>query len=199
MKPKIIPTLCLGISVFGSTAGYAVTVHTWKDAQGVTHFSDEPGPVGTPSNEIVLDKIAGQSVQADDYYSIANQWQRLKSEKDLAAKNRLEKQQLAAAERARKAEFERQSAAQQLDYAPTYPVFGRGLVYHGGGYHRGYGLPSFGLHGADRHHRVQRHPNYHSPFHDRVQPQSIRPKSTSRNQNSYRGRGASRGGFFVQF
>ena len=188
----------------------AITVHTWKDEHGVTHFSDSPSPAGVDSESINFDQLEKKTTEhGDDYYSISNQWQRLKAERDATNARRDAKAQLRAAEAERQAALELQHAAN----APqnSYPVFG---PINGGGYwggpgiwnrnpnarygrdhhqHRPYNAKAYNARG--RHARV--HPNYYSPFHDRVQPRSIRPKPLTNRAGGYRGRPSS--GFSVKF
>ena len=59
-------------------------IHKWVDAKGVTHYSDSP-PEEPQSIVTTLELETGGSRDAspkpaDDYYSIANQWQRMHRE-----------------------------------------------------------------------------------------------------------------------
>ena len=64
-------------------ASTAVTVHTWVDADGVRHFADAPpAAAGTSSSEITIDGGATPLADDVDYYSISNQWQRLRAERE---------------------------------------------------------------------------------------------------------------------
>ena len=216
MATRFLNILSISALLVVSAQAHAVTVHTWKDKAGVTHFSDEPGPQGTTSHQLELGEVNEPAVNAgEDFYSIANQWKRLKAERDIAKTQRLEKQKLKLQERNHLAALERQ--AEDTNLPPqTYPIYGPGFrTGFGNGFRRpGYGLPSHGT-GApgyngrtrDRH-RQARHPNYHSPFHDRAQPQSIRSKPLRRNSSSNarhsggygpRGRYQSGGSLFVRF
>lgn len=68
----------------------AGTVHKWVDAKGITHYSDAP-PEITPAQltQIEVPDVVGTTDKTtSDYYSIANQWQRLHRE-------RLERERLA--------------------------------------------------------------------------------------------------------
>ena len=192
----------------------AVTVHTWRDSSGVTHFSDEPSPQGQASSTLEFEGLnKAITAEEDDFYSIANQWKRMKAERDAASSRKLEKQKLKAAERERIAAIElqasRQAESRSESYVPTFPIYGSyGANFRAGRggnhYQPGNGLPSFGR--QARH--IGRHDNrpsdYHSPFHDRSQPQSIRPKSSRRSSiprgtASGRGRSHAQGSLFVQF
>ena len=216
MANKFLNILSISTLLVVSAQAYAVTVHTWKDAAGVTHFSDEPGPQGVSSAQLELEEITKPAANADeDFYSIANQWKRLKAERDVAKSQRLEKQKLKLQERSHLAALERQAEDPNLQ-PQTYPVYGPGFrTGFGNGFHRpGYGLPSYGAGNPGYHarshgkYRQARHPNYHSPFHDRAQPQSIRSKPLRRNSSSnadhsggygQRGRFHSGGSLFVRF
>ena len=64
----------------------AVTVHTWRDSSGVTHFSDEPSPQGQASSTLEFEGLnKAITAEEDDFYSIANQWKRMKAERDAAS------------------------------------------------------------------------------------------------------------------
>lgn len=67
-----------------ATSSGAVTVHTWVDADGVRHFADAPPSDATsqPSQEISIDSGAAPVPEDLDYYSITNQWQRLRAERE---------------------------------------------------------------------------------------------------------------------
>lgn len=209
---RFIAILATSSSLVFSQWGFAVTVHTWKDANGVTHFSDEPAPEGVTADTVELDKFTDNNDAAsEDFYSIANQWQRLKAERDETRARREAKAQRRAAER--QAAFELQ-AAREANQAQSHPVFvgpvnGRG-IWSGGPLP--YGQRGLGFRARDsfgRGHRNHRdnglayrkvHPNYYSPFHDRAQPQAIRPKSFSNHRSAYRARSSGgHAGFFVRF
>lgn len=59
------------------------TIHKWVDDDGITHYSDTPP--GAPAIEFeridLPDTAASTVKRADDYYSIANQWQRMHRER----------------------------------------------------------------------------------------------------------------------
>ena len=194
--------LSMSLALVFSQTSVAVTVHTWKDENGVTHFSDEPAPQGVKSNTVEFDKIdSAQKLQTEDFYSIANQWRRLKAERD-ASRERLEaKAKRLAAER--QAAYELQAAREANSY-PSNPVV-YGPINPAGlwgtrGY--GYGQPGAGYGYPHAHSRARArvHKNYYSPFHDRPQPQSIRPKPLSNRPSAYRGRSSgAHASFFVRF
>jgi len=62
---------------------YAEVVHKWVDTDGITHYSAEaPSSSMTPVVQIDLPASYRITVDAEsDYYSIANQWQRLHNER----------------------------------------------------------------------------------------------------------------------
>ena len=87
----------------------ATVVHKWVDANGITHYSDTP-PEITPvqlTQIEVPDVVVTADKTTSDYYSIANQWQRLHRE-------RLERDRLAL-ERA-KQEVARQPPEPEVVY-----------------------------------------------------------------------------------
>ena len=204
-----ILTICIGL-VFVNSAT-AITVHTWKDEHGVTHFSDSPSPAGVESEALNFDQLREKSADnSEDYYSIANQWQRLKAERDASNARREAKAERRAAEADRRAALELQQAnATQPNGYPVYgPLNGGGIwggpgiwnrapnYRHGQGFHHQRPYDAGGYNGRGRHTRV--HPNYYSPFHDTtVRPRAFRPKSISNRANSYRPRTGS--GFSVNF
>ena len=69
--------------------GGAVTVHTWVDSGGVRHYADAPPADGQNSSEMQIEATpAGPGAGAgtdDDYYSIINQWNRTRAEKEAGA------------------------------------------------------------------------------------------------------------------
>ena len=81
-----------------ATASAAVTVHTWVDADGVRHFADAPpaGAAHDSASEITLDGGAAQAPGDSDYYSITNQWQRLRAEREAQSAMDLERRRIDA-------------------------------------------------------------------------------------------------------
>jgi hypothetical protein len=80
---------------------YAGVVHKWVDEKGITHYSDE-APVSNISEMTQIELPADTQVTAGaqgDYYSIANQWERMHKEGLERAKLKLEKDRLKAAKR----------------------------------------------------------------------------------------------------
>ena len=66
-------------------AAQAAAIHKWVDDKGVTHYSDAaPQTPATAITRLDIDthgeSPAALTTRADDYYSIANQWQRLHRE-----------------------------------------------------------------------------------------------------------------------
>ena len=85
--------LLLSVVTLNAHAG---SVHKWVDAQGVTHYSDQlpKSSANTNYNAVkqidVLDSYSSSSRNSDardDYYSVTNQWARMREE-------RLERKQL---------------------------------------------------------------------------------------------------------
>ena len=115
--------LCL-VAIHFPVAGK--TIHQWVDADGVTHFSDSPPSTAVDDVKTLelADNLSSADNPAADYYSITNQWQRLRDERDRNAELRLERQRLRAEERAAAVEPQPYS---QPQYLPVYggPLFGR--------------------------------------------------------------------------
>jgi hypothetical protein len=99
----------------GSMPASAGVVHKWVDAKGITHYSDTP-PEITPAQltQIEVPDVVGTTAKtASDYYSIANQWQRLHRE-------RLERERLA---------LERQPPAPEVVYVEKPDETSRQVIY----------------------------------------------------------------------
>ena len=123
---------------------YAGAVHKWVDAQGVTHYSDQL-PKGTSSivKQIDVSSVYNNSDSTDyqeNYYSVINQWARMREE-------RIERKQL-------QLEKAKQKAAQK-PVVPQVVYFNQaeeerpGNVYYPAYFrHRGYGY---------RHHKQNNH------------------------------------------
>ena len=87
----------------------AAEIHKWIDERGVTHYSDEaPQSSGTAVTQLEISTHGSPepalSQTPGDYYSIANQWQRMHQER--LQQQRLELQRAAAASIARQTEAE---------------------------------------------------------------------------------------------
>jgi hypothetical protein len=122
--------------VLGAPGAAAVTVHTWGDEAGVRHYADAPpaNAAGTEAFEIA--DTGPLADAATDYYSVTNQWARVRAEREASA--------------ARRAEAAAARTARAPAWAPPIVVEQRGgwpLPY--GGY---YGLPYPGPGQAHRGH-----------------------------------------------
>jgi hypothetical protein len=64
----------------------AAAIHKWVDSKGITHYSDA-GPSSPATSVTRLEISTGNTLEtelstpSDQYYSIANQWQRLQQER----------------------------------------------------------------------------------------------------------------------
>ncbi|MEQ8230319.1 MAG: DUF4124 domain-containing protein [Gammaproteobacteria bacterium] len=132
-----------------SLAVDAVTVHTWVDDDGVRHYADAPPAAeGTavPAEQFEIETAPAADAAAD-YYSIANQWERLRAEREAQAARELERERMR-----RESALAEQAIEQQA--APAYdgptaivpwgvgaPAFGGwgGSGWNPGGY--GHGRP----------------------------------------------------------
>jgi hypothetical protein len=97
---KTIINATISISIVLLPA-YAGVVHKWVDEKGITHYSDE-APVSDTSEmtQIELPSTTQATAGAQgDYYSIANQWERMLRERLKRAKLKLEQDRLKAAKR----------------------------------------------------------------------------------------------------
>ncbi len=113
---------------------YAVEVHKWVDAKGTTHYSDE-APTSATVEVTLIEVSTTNSATSDatnDYYSIANQWQRLQKE-------RIEREKIELAKAKQKAAL--QQAAPRIVYvkeprAKRYVTVYPGFSYRRYGYRR---------------------------------------------------------------
>ncbi len=80
----------------------ADTVHKWIDAKGVTHYSDHlPEDTYKSAKQITLSNTYNNSNRADyreDYYSVTNQWARMREERIERKQRYLDKKKLTAAQ-----------------------------------------------------------------------------------------------------
>jgi hypothetical protein len=79
----LVTAILLASAGFG--CAQADAIHKWVDARGVTHYSDRPpatAAIQTTQLDIDTgrDSAASSTGNPDDYYSIANQWQRMSQE-----------------------------------------------------------------------------------------------------------------------
>jgi hypothetical protein len=120
---------------------YAATVHKWVDDKGITHYADSPPPaLETDVTQVKISSpgtVKGSaSSLPENYYSIANQWQRTQQE-------RLQRMQLELQRAALKRDRSPSQAPVQLDdqtdnnrYVLVYPkLFSRRHRYKS--YHPG--------------------------------------------------------------
>ncbi len=127
----------------------AGSVHKWVDAQGVTHYSDR-----LPKNDTLADSGSGQvevtqitisdeyrsQDYQNDYYSVTNQWARMKEERIARKQLQLEKAKQKASQRPAVPQVvyvnEEQDSRSNGLYFPAHRVsFGSS--------HRGYGIKRY--------------------------------------------------------
>ena len=102
----------------------ATVVHKWVDANGITHYSDtlpEIAPAKITEIE-VPDTDGNTDSNASDYYSIANQWQRLHQERLERDRLALEREKQAAA---------RQPSAPEVVYVESSDETSHQFIYLG--------------------------------------------------------------------
>jgi hypothetical protein len=114
----------------------AVTVHTWLDSDGVRHFADSAPPEAESDASLIEfeDAPVPAADSTGDYYSIANQWARLREERDIDRAQALDRERLRNEQRDRRAVAE--DSGNDADRRTNYPLYGRG---YGQGYGQGYG------------------------------------------------------------
>ncbi|MCZ6665321.1 MAG: DUF4124 domain-containing protein [Gammaproteobacteria bacterium] len=138
----------------------AITVHTWIDDEGVRHYADAP-PTATvaDSEQIVINEVPADGVDAkDDYYSIVNQWQRVRDERRESDALRLEHERL---------KFESRALADtRTDEPPAY--------------HRSYGIYPYGFpYAPDRNFQHPGPHGLHAPQRERT------PGFTAKRRNAF--------------
>ena len=113
------------LALAGSTLVQAATIHKWVDDKGVTHYSDEP-PEHAPAPVTQIDIETGTRTpkaeagdDADHYYSIANQWQRMQRESELRQQRELERASLKQKQQAAAAPPYRE--VRETRYVAAYP------------------------------------------------------------------------------
>ena len=111
----------------------AATVHRWVDEDGVTHFSDAPPAVAVrdvKTLELSENFPAAPDTRAD-YYSIANQWERMREERDQKDQVALEKARIRADKAAAVAPSAPATAPEDRRYYPAYfpPAGNRGRAH----------------------------------------------------------------------
>ena len=126
-------SLVLLASVDRASAG---EIYTWKDAAGITHYSETPPPdPSLQARPIELPELPPVMPMPDDYYSVINQLkrmqkQRLENEKLIAERKRAEAQ---ARQAVAEAEAQQQEQYQEAvpEYYPVYPLYGNRPRYGG--------------------------------------------------------------------
>ncbi len=88
---RYITLLIIALFTFGSSV-HAGSVHKWVDEKGITHYSDYvPNDIHSTAERIEIHSKYETSVDQDDYYSIINQWTRMREERLERKKLQLEK------------------------------------------------------------------------------------------------------------
>ena len=156
LKIAILVLLC-SISAL-SIAG---TVHRWTDGDGITHFSDTiPSSAALEISTLELDDdFPPVSDRVSNYYSITNQWERMKKERDTRNELSLEKERI---------RVERAAALADAAQPIVEPANSRYLPI--------YGFPRRGLQGSrfadplfgDAHRNTRRGRHHIQPNHGRL-------------------------------
>lgn len=135
-------------TVLWLSSACAATVHTWVDADGVRHYSDAPPADGKEARQIEIEDAPPRPA-GDDYYSIVNQWNRTRAEREAGTAQQIERERVEA------------TAPQPPPPPPdaTQSEPSRGVIYPGFvPYGYGAGAPPYGGRPVQgRHHH---HPDY---------------------------------------
>ena len=107
---------------------YAGSVHKWVDEQGVTHYSDQlPENISNPVKQIDISNTHSNSNNNNDYYSISNQWARMREERLERKQLQLEKAKLKAAQRPVEPQVVYVDQSDEYRSRPVYyPIYYRG-------------------------------------------------------------------------
>ena len=139
MTEKCIVAMLLACAGLLSLEAFAISIHQWVDADGVTHFSDTPPAAATPEVTVIeLDAQYGTPAVAEDYYSIVNQWQRMRDERNESDQLRLQRDRLRT--EAAAVQVVPVSAPSRYSGYGYYPSYGRSY----GGSYRGYSARGYG-------------------------------------------------------
>ena len=116
---------------------HAGSIHKWVDEKGVTHYSDQAPKSGLyDTNQINVSNVYTGSLHEENYYSITNQWARMREERLERKKIQLEKaKQKAALQQAKAAAVPHvvyMNQEVERTHRAYYPYFG---LSHG---HRGF-------------------------------------------------------------
>ena len=158
--PLVLITLLLFVIALPAHAG---TVHKWVDAQGVTHYSDHlPENYSNSVKQIDVSNTYSSSDGSDyqqDYYSVTNQWARMREE-------RLERKQL-------QLEKAKQKAAQQ-PFVPQVVYINQAEEDRNRNVYYPAYFPKFGHRGHAYKHRKKFGNNYSGRFNGRYNGTSCR-------------------------
>ncbi|WP_244859993.1 DUF4124 domain-containing protein [Nitrosococcus oceani] len=110
---------------------FARNVHKWIDDKGVTHYSDE-APSSSATQVTLIQVPSSYPAVENNYYSIANQWQRLHQKYIQREKIKLEKAKQKAAQQPTSPQVIYVNTPDRFQYGIAYPYFfHRNLKHHG--------------------------------------------------------------------
>jgi len=115
-----------------SAPAFAGSVHKWVDAQGVTHYSDQlPEDFENTNKPIAVTQVDvsndyQSSVDEDDYYSVTNQWARMREERIARKQLQIEKakQKAVQSPAVPQVVYVNEEQATRNAYYPAYSSFG---------------------------------------------------------------------------
>jgi len=112
----------------------AAAVHKWVDDRGVTHYSDAV-PEALETSAVQLEISTGNSSKnaaaekSENYYSIANQWQRIQQERLQQQQVELQKAALTATRTTNQRRRDYQDEERTTRYVAAYPRLHRRRGY----------------------------------------------------------------------
>ena len=125
-KPIVLVTLLL--NAFGWA--HAGSVHKWIDESGVTHYSDQaPAPDSAEVKELIVSDVYSSPSYEEDYYSVTNQWARMREERLERKKLQIEKAKLKAEQQATQPQVVYIDEEDDRQGSVYYPAYGFG--HHG--------------------------------------------------------------------
>jgi len=132
MLEAMAPLILAIVMGCASVSAHADVVHKWVDSDGITHYSDE-APASSAIPVSMIEMGAADREKADveaDYYSIANQWQRLREERIEREKLKLELARIKSVQQPASPQVVYINGRRGNRYAvpysgPVYPKYGR--------------------------------------------------------------------------
>ena len=110
----------------GFVGAQAAPIHKWVDEKGITHYSDQAPTAATTSvTQLDVDTRAGtpqaSAQSSGNYYSIANQWQRMNQERLQQRQLDLQRAAINLEAQALQSPAQESAESEPTRYAVAYP------------------------------------------------------------------------------